>query len=100
MSNQFQRTISLLGNEKFNILQNSNVIVFGIGGVGSYAAESLVRAGLANITLVDYDVIDITNINRQIHATTRTVGLQKVSVMKARLLEINPDLNISIYKEK
>ncbi|TJX65664.1 tRNA threonylcarbamoyladenosine dehydratase [Soehngenia saccharolytica] len=100
MSNPFERTISMIGDHNFKKIQDSNVIIFGIGGVGSYSAESLVRAGLGNITLVDYDIIDITNINRQVHATTKTIGLPKVSVMKDRLLEINPSLNIEIYQDK
>ena len=100
MSSPFERTISLIGDFNFKKIQDSNVIIFGIGGVGSYAAESLVRVGLGNITLVDYDIIDVTNINRQVHATTKTIGLPKVKVMKDRLLEINPNLNISIYEEK
>ena len=74
--------------------------VFGIGGVGSFTSEALVRAGLGKIILIDYDIIDITNINRQIHATSKTVGLVKVEVMKERLLAINPELKIEIYREK
>lgn len=100
MSSPFERTISLIGDFNFKKIQDSSVIVFGIGGVGSYSAESLVRAGIGSITLVDYDIIDVTNINRQVHATTKTIGLPKVKVMEDRLLEINPDLNISIYEEK
>lgn len=81
-------------------LKNSTVAVFGIGGVGSFACEALVRSGLGKIILVDYDIIDISNINRQIHATSSTVGLPKVEVMKKRLLEINPELDIEVYQEK
>lgn len=100
MSNKFHRTELLLGKESMDKLDKSIVAVFGIGGVGSYAAEALVRSGLGNIILIDYDIIDISNINRQIHANTRTVGKYKVKVMKDRLLEINPDLKIKVFREK
>lgn len=100
MNNIFTRTQLLLTQEGMNILSKSTVAVFGIGGVGSYAAEAMVRSGLGKIILVDYDIIDISNINRQIHATTKTVGRPKVEVMKERLLDINPDLEIKIYNEK
>ena len=88
------RTSLIIGDEGINKLQNSNVIVFGVGGVGSFAAEALVRAGVGNITIVDFDDVDITNINRQLPALHSTVGKLKVDVMKDRLLDINPDLNI------
>lgn len=100
MNNIFTRTQLLLTREGMDILAKSAVAVFGIGGVGSYAAEAMVRSGLGKIILVDYDIIDISNINRQIHATTKTVGRPKVKVMKERLLDINPDLEIKIYNEK
>ncbi len=100
MNNIFTRTQLLLTREGMDILAKSTVAVFGIGGVGSYAAEAMVRSGLGKIILVDYDIIDISNINRQIHATTKTVGRPKVKVMKERLLDINPDLEIKIYNEK
>ena len=100
MSNPFERSELILGSEGMERLANSTVAVFGIGGVGSYAAEVLVRTGLGKIILIDYDIIDITNINRQVHATSKTVGKFKVDVMKERLLDINPDLDIIIYKEK
>ena len=100
MKNPFERTELLLGIEEMKKLQNSEVAVFGIGGVGSFSAEALVRSGLGKIVLVDYDIIDITNINRQIHATIKTVGLSKVEVMKERLLDINPDLEIKVFNEK
>ena len=88
------RTSLIVGDEGINKLQSSNVIVFGVGGVGSFAAEALVRAGIGNITIVDFDDVDITNINRQLPALHSTVGKLKVDVMKERLLDINPDLNI------
>lgn len=100
MDNRFIRTELLLGKEGMEKLKNSKVAVFGIGGVGSFACEALVRSGLGKIILVDYDIIDISNINRQIHATSSTVGLPKVEVMKKRLLEINPELDIEVYQEK
>jgi tRNA A37 threonylcarbamoyladenosine dehydratase len=99
MDSRFSRTELLLGEEGMKILKNARVAVFGIGGVGSFASEALVRAGLGKIIIVDYDIIDITNINRQIHATSRTVDLPKVEVMKDRLLEINPSLDIIAIKD-
>lgn len=100
MDNRFIRTELLLGKEGMEILRESCVAVFGIGGVGSFTSEALVRSGLGKIILIDYDIIDLSNLNRQIHATTRTVGLPKVNVMKDRLLEINPELDIVVYNEK
>lgn len=100
MREAFKRSELLIGTEGMNKLENSTVAVFGIGGVGSYAAEVLVRTGIGSIVLIDYDIIDVTNINRQIHANTSTVGEYKVEVMKDRLLEINPDLEVITFKEK
>ncbi|MEW8973351.1 MAG: tRNA threonylcarbamoyladenosine dehydratase [Tissierellaceae bacterium] len=100
MNSIFARTQIILGQEGMARLAKSTVAVFGIGGVGSYATEAMVRSGLGKIILIDYDIIDISNINRQIHATTKTIGRPKVEVMRERLLEINPDLQIQIYKEK
>jgi tRNA A37 threonylcarbamoyladenosine dehydratase len=95
----FQRTELLFGKEKMDALSQKKVIIFGIGGVGSWCAESLVRTGIKNITIVDSDRICVTNINRQLHATTQTVGEVKTEVLKKRLLEINPFANIiSIQK--
>ncbi|MCK9444613.1 MAG: tRNA threonylcarbamoyladenosine dehydratase [Tissierellaceae bacterium] len=96
----FSRSEQLLGKNSMEKLKNATVAVFGIGGVGSFVAEALVRTGIGNIFLIDYDIIDITNINRQIHATTKTIGQSKVEVMKKRVLEINPKLNVTIFKEK
>ena len=95
---QFDRTKLLIGEEKLNILQNSSVAVFGIGGVGSYVCESLVRSGIGTITIIDFDKVDITNLNRQIIALNSTIGKSKVSVMKERLLDINPNLIINTYE--
>ncbi len=100
MDNRFIRTELLLGKEGMEKLRRSTVAVFGIGGVGSFTCEALVRSGLGKIILIDYDIIDISNINRQIHATSKTVGLAKVEVMKERLLDINPELKVVTYKEK
>ncbi|MCJ8341850.1 MAG: tRNA threonylcarbamoyladenosine dehydratase [Cetobacterium sp.] len=96
----FQRTELLIGEENLQKLQNSHVLIFGVGGVGGFTVEALVRAGVGEISIVDFDTIDITNLNRQIIATTNTIGLDKVAVMKERALSINPNLKINIYKEK
>ena len=93
------RTGLIVGQEGLDKLKNANVIVFGVGGVGSFACEAIVRAGVGNITIVDFDDVDITNINRQIPALHSTVGKFKVDVMKDRLLDINPDLNIKTVKK-
>ena len=93
------RTGLIVGQEGLDKLKDANVIVFGVGGVGSFACEALVRAGVGNITIVDFDDVDITNINRQIPALHSTVGRLKVDVMKERLLDINPDLNIKAIKK-
>jgi len=95
----FSRTELLIGKEGIEKLKNCKIAIFGIGGVGSYAAEALGRCGVGTLVLVDYDDICITNINRQIHATRKTVGKPKVDVMKERLLDINPDANIIVYRE-
>ncbi|MCR3956568.1 MAG: tRNA threonylcarbamoyladenosine dehydratase [Gudongella sp.] len=100
MISRFERSAYLLGEDAMRKLNRATVAVFGVGGVGSYAAEALARTGIGKLVLVDYDIIDITNINRQVHATTGTVGLPKVDVMKKRLLEINPDLQIVVFNEK
>lgn len=94
MTDQFLRTKMLLGEEGFSKLQQSRVAVFGIGGVGGYVAEALVRTGLGAIDIIDNDTVSLTNLNRQIIATHDTVGMQKVDVMEQRLLAINPDVKI------
>ena len=98
MDNWLNRTEYLIGKDNINKLANSHVAVFGCGGVGSYVIEALVRSGIGNITLIDKDVVDITNINRQLIADTTTVGKPKVEVERDRLLKINPNLNITIYQ--
>lgn len=97
MLDKFSRTELLLGKENVEKLKNSKVAIFGIGGVGSYAAEGLARAGIGKFVLIDNDTISITNINRQIHATTKTIGMLKVDVMKQRILDINPEADIIIH---
>lgn len=94
---QFQRTEILINQENLNILQNSHVAIFGIGGVGSYVVESLVRSGIGEITIVDFDIVDITNINRQIIALHSTIGKKKVDVMKERILDINPSIKVHTF---
>lgn len=96
----FQREELLIGKENLKKLENSHVIVFGVGGVGGFAVESLVRGGIGELTVVDYDTVDITNINRQIIALQNTIGLDKVSVIKERALSINPYIKIHTVKEK
>ena len=99
MLNQFSRTELLIGKEGIDKLQNAKVAVFGIGGVGSFVVEGLVRAGIGNFILVDDDKVCLTNLNRQIIATRKTVGMSKVEVAKERILEINPNANVEIYQE-
>ena len=94
------RTSLIIGEDGIEKLKNSNVIVFGVGGVGSFAAEAIARAGVGNLTIVDFDDVDITNINRQIPALHSTVGKLKVEVMRDRILDINPDINIKAICEK
>ena len=92
--NEFCRTELLIGIDGIEKLKNSKVIVFGIGGVGSFVVEALTRAGVGNLVLVDNDTICISNLNRQIHATQLTVGNVKVEAMKERILSINPNCNV------
>ena len=99
MLEQFSRTELLIGRENIEKLHNSKVAIFGIGGVGSYVVEGLVRAGVSNFILVDMDNVSITNLNRQIIATTTTIGKPKVEVAKDRILQINKEANVKIYNE-
>lgn len=94
------RTGLIIGNDGLDKLKQANVIVFGVGGVGSFAAEAIARAGVGNLTIVDFDDVDITNINRQLPALHSTVGRDKVEVMKERILDINPDINIKAINAK
>ena len=95
---QFQRTKLLIGLDNINILKNRRVAVFGVGGVGGHAAEALCRSGVGSIDIFDGDIVDITNINRQLIATFKTIGRNKVDVMQERLLEINPDVTVRAHK--
>lgn len=96
----FQRTELLIGKENLNKLQHSHVIVFGVGGVGGFAIEALVRSGIGEISIVDFDTVDLTNLNRQIIATQNSIGKLKTSVMKDRLLSINPNVIVHEFPEK
>ncbi|MEE0962865.1 tRNA threonylcarbamoyladenosine dehydratase [Ruminococcus sp. YE282] len=98
MLNQFSRTELLLGKEAMEKLNNSKVAIFGIGGVGGYTAEALVRSGVGTLDLIDDDKVCLTNINRQIFATRKTVGKYKVNVAEERLHDINPDVIINTHK--
>ncbi len=99
MTNIFSREEIMIGKEGLEILQKAKVIILGIGGVGSFAAEALTRAGIGHLILVDHDIVDITNINRQLLATQRTVGKIKVHVMQERILDINPDIHVDIVPQ-
>lgn len=98
-----ERTKIVIGQDGIDLLRNSNVLVFGIGGVGSYVVEGLVRAGIGNLTIVDFDTVDITNINRQIPALHSTIGMNKTDVLEKRIKDINPEINLkchtSLYNE-
>ena len=96
--NRFSGVEALVGVEGFATLRSSSICIIGVGGVGSWAAEALARSGVGRLTLVDLDDICITNINRQLHALTSTVGRTKVSVLAERLRDINPELDISIVE--
>lgn len=98
MLNEFSRTELLIGKEALLKLESSKVAVFGIGGVGSYVVEGLVRAGVGHLVLVDDDTVCLTNINRQLLATRKTIGKPKVEVMKERVLEINPDAEVVTFQ--
>lgn len=98
MLNQFSRTQLLLGEDAMEKLKSAKVAVFGIGGVGGYVVEALVRSGVRSFVLVDDDKVCLTNLNRQIIATRKTVGKYKVEVMKDRILEINPDAEVEMHQ--
>lgn len=98
MLNQFSRTELIFGKEAMEKLASSRVAVFGIGGVGGYTVEALVRSGVGSVDLIDDDKICLTNINRQIYATRKTVGKYKVDVAEERIHEINPDTTVNTYK--
>ena len=96
----FQRTELLIGSENLEKLKKSNVIVFGLGGVGGATVEALVRAGIGNLSIVDFDIVDITNLNRQLVATQSVVGKPKVEAARERILAIRSDINLTVYQEK
>jgi tRNA A37 threonylcarbamoyladenosine dehydratase len=98
MLNQFSRTQLLLGKDAMDKLRTCRVAVFGIGGVGGFVCEALVRSGVGRFDLIDDDKVCLTNINRQIIATRKTIGQYKVDVMKERMLEINPDVDVTVHK--
>lgn len=99
MNNLFIRSQMLLGEQNMETLKNAKIAVFGIGGVGSFVAEALGRTGVGHLVLVDFDDIVASNINRQIHATTKTLGQMKVTAMAQRLKEINPDIKVTEVSE-
>ena len=94
---KFIRTEMLIGKENLDRLKDSHVAVFGIGGVGSYTTEALARAGVGQLTLIDADTVNESNINRQLIATVNTIGMKKVEVAKRRIHEINPDAKVNVY---
>ena len=97
MDDRFSRTELLVGKEGMERLFSARVAVFGIGGVGGYAVEALARSGVRNLTLIDSDTVSVSNINRQIIATSKTVGKYKTEAARERVLDINPDANVTIY---
>ena len=96
----FDRTIKLIGTENYQKLKNSHILVLGVGGVGGYAIETLIRSGLENITIVDYDKIDLSNINRQIIALSTNIGTTKVEAWQERIHMINPNVNVKIINDR
>ena len=98
MQDQYSRTQLLLGKEAMEKLHNSRVAVFGIGGVGGYTVEALARSGVGALDLIDDDKVCLTNLNRQIIATRKTIGQYKTDVMKERMLEINPKVDVTVHK--
>ena len=97
--NRFLRTSLLLPEEKMNALKNSHVMIFGVGGVGGYVVEALVRSGVGEVTIIDNDTVNLTNINRQIIALENTIGRLKVEVLKERILAINSDCIVNCYSD-
>lgn len=96
----YQRTELLIGSENLEKLKNSHVLIFGLGGVGGSAVEALARAGVGELSVVDFDTVDITNINRQVIATQNTVGKNKAEVMRERIENINPEIKVNVFIEK
>lgn len=100
MKTVYDRTKMLLGEQQLNALKEKRVLVFGVGGVGGFVIEALGRVGIGNLTIVDYDTIDVTNINRQIIALHSTVGRLKTEVMKERLQDMNPEIEVEAISKK
>lgn len=100
MEDFLTRTRILLGEEKLNKIINSKIVVFGVGGVGSYSLEAIVRAGVGEVILIDYDTINITNLNRQLIATMDTIDEYKVNSAEDRIKKINPNIKVTVYPEK
>jgi len=98
MENQYTRSIAVLGEDAITKLKNCRVAVFGVGGVGSYTVEALARAGVGAIDLIDNDTFNVTNINRQLYATHKTIGQYKVDVARERILDINPECKVTAHK--
>lgn len=98
MADQFERTRMLLGEEAMKRLKKARVAVFGIGGVGGYVCEALIRSGIGKLDLIDHDRVDVTNLNRQIIATHKSIGRYKVDVMQERMLDINPEADVRVQK--
>ena len=98
MENQYTRTIAVLGEAAIDKLKGARVAVFGVGGVGSYAVEALARAGVGEIDLIDNDIFNATNINRQLYATHKTIKKCKVDVARDRILDINPQCKVTVHK--
>ncbi len=98
MQTQFERTKLLIGEESLEKLKNARVAIFGVGGVGGYVCEALVRSGIGSFDLIDSDTVCLSNLNRQIIATHSSVGKYKVDVMRDRMLDINPEVNVKVYK--
>ena len=97
MNEQFSRTARVLGEDAIQTLSACHIAIFGLGGVGGYAAEALVRSGIGRFDLIDHDKVDITNLNRQIITTHKTVGRDKAEVMRERMLDINPDAEVAVH---
>mgnify|MGYP002869682720 CR=1 FL=1 len=98
MNKRFERTVNILGQQGLEKLRNSKVLVVGVGGVGSYSCEALARSGIGKLVLADFDVVEESNLNRQIEATVETIGRLKGEVMAERVLSINPDLEVEVRK--
>lgn len=95
----FERLITLIGEDDVNKLKKANVLIVGLGGVGGYALETLVRSGIYNLTIVDGDIVELSNLNRQIISKRNVIGRPKVLVAQARTLEINPDVNLKVINQ-